>query len=614
MMVRGPAASPPGGAAGPSSLRDERSTMIRVVQVLLLALLVTWPAVAQPTDFGAVLARVGDREITVRDFVERYESTPWLGRERRGLVERHKIEFLASLIAEALLAIDAEQQGMEWQPTIRRTVDEIERLNVLDALYRQEIIEPVNLDDAVVDATLAHFLTEVTFRYLVFDDVQGAFERYNALRHGVPFDSIASALSADSQIESRRWSEFVPEVENAIYADLTIGRVVEPFHVDGQFYVVQILDVTPSMPEGVEDMRSARERVRRTMQWRAEQRRLNDFLREFSTGKGATVHGAVVQELVSIFERKITAQQHALTGAGENPYPVSLGGPDYTAVRLQLEGRLKDAVISSPDFALSIDYVLDRIAFKGFSIEDADQTVSKRLSNLLQTLIHEEYLAREGFDRSLDEHPEVRREVERWRRAHMAFAVMKEMSLSRPESAEHRVYEVNIQEVLSRDLETADALLRRAMEGGDLGRMAREHSIRGNVASQDGIFGYFRTDQHGDLGMAASIVDVGSLFGPIEVDGGYSFFRLLDRRPVLGQAVDDDATVSRRINERVARLAREHPVEIDLDALRAVPTTHVNKMVYRYMGFGNRMPAVPSLYKMVEWLDLMEESERPLAL
>jgi parvulin-like peptidyl-prolyl isomerase len=586
--------------------------------LLLLATLLVLPLLAVPAsaqiDFDAVLARVGDRVITVRDFVERYESTPWLGRERRGLADRHKIEFMASLVAEVLLALDAEAQGMEWQPTISRTVAEIERLNVLDALYRKEVIEPVALDDRVVDATLAHFLTEVSFRHLVFDHPESALERYEALRRGVPFDSLAAALGAGVAVESRRWSEFVPEVEAAIYADLTPGRIVQPIEVDGKYYIIQIVDFSPSMPEGLSDMASARERVRKTMQWRAEQRRLNGFLREFSAGKGATVHGPVVQELASVLGRQISEMQQTLAAGGEHPYPVSLGGPHYAATRLELDGRLQEPVISAPGFTLSIDYVLDRIAFKGFTLDDSDETVSGRLTHLLQTLIHEEYLAREGFDRSLDEHPEVRREVERWQRAHMAFGIMKEMALSRPESADRRVYEVNVQEVVSRDLETADALLREVVAGADIGRVAREHSVRADAGRHEGVSGYFRTDQRGDLGMAASIVDVGSLFGPIEVDGGYSFFRLLDRRPVRGEAVQDDESVSRRINERVARLAREHPVDIDLDLLHAVPTTHINKMVYRYMGFGNRMPAAPSLYRMVDWLDLMEESERPIAL
>jgi parvulin-like peptidyl-prolyl isomerase len=587
----------------------------RFLLSFLLAIILALPATGQQreVDFDAVLARVGDHEITVRDFIERYESTPWIGRERRGLEERHKIEFLSSLIAETLLAIDAERRGFEWQPTIRRTIEEIERLNVLDALYRQEVIEPVQLDNRLVDETLAHFLTEITFRYLAFEEGKGASERAEALRHGVPFDSIAEGLSLEGPVETRRWSEFVPEVEEAIYADPSVGRIVGPIEVDGMHYVLEILSVEPSMPAGIEDLPSARERVRRTMQWRAEQRRLNDFLADFSAGKGATVHGPVVQELSSLFQHHVEQQQRTLTSAGEHPYPVALGGPEYTAIRRALADRLDTPVISAPDFTITIDYALDRIAFKGFSIDEPEQAVGQRLSQLLQTLIHEEYLALEGFDRSLDERPAVRREVDRWRRAHMAFSVMKEMSMSRPESADRRVYEVNLQEVVVRDLTLADSLIRAVMDGADLGAVARQHSVRPS-ASSDGVTGYVRTDARGDLGMAASIVDIGSLFGPIQLDDGYAFFRLLDRRPLPGREMDDDATVSRRINERVARLATEFTVDIDLDLLREVPVTNVNKMIYRYLGFGNRMPAAPSLYKMVEWLDLMEESQRPIAL
>ncbi|MFW5973382.1 MAG: peptidylprolyl isomerase, partial [Bacteroidota bacterium] len=150
------------------------------------------------------------------------------------------------------------------------------------------------------------------------------------------------------------------------------------------------------------------------------------------------------------------------------------------------------------------------------------------------------------------------------------------------------------------------------MEGADLGAVARRHSLR--AASNDGVTGYFRTDERGDVGLAASIVDVGAVFGPVEVDEGYSFFRLLDRRPVPGFASRSVESASDRINRQIAGLARAYPVDVDMDLLRTVPVTRVNKIIYRYMGFGNRMPAAPTLHRMTQWLDYLEESDRPLAL
>ncbi len=545
--------------------------------------------------------------------MERYEFTPWMGREQRGMDERNRIEFLASLIAEELLASDAERRGVEWQPEVRSTIAEIERLNVLDALYRQEVMEPVMLDDQTIDRALSSLLTEITFKYLIFGIADHALQVFNAAVHGVPFDSMAVAAGQEGQVESRRWSEFVPAIEQALYDTLEVGRTVPPVEVDGQWYVMQIAAITPGLPPGVNDLESARETARKTLQWRTEQQHLDAFLRRFSRDREVTVHGEVFQPLAAAFREAVANRRDAMVSAEEEPYPLALNGNDFASIRRELPSLMHEPLVSGPDFTMSVTYVLDRIAFKGFTMDAPEVGVSTKLSDLLQTLIHEEFLAREGYERGLEDRPEVRREVERWQRAHLAFTLMKEIAMSRPEGAERQTWEVNIQEVLRNDAATADSLLRVVMEGADLEALARRHSVRPDAAATGGVSGYFRTDEREDVGLAASIIDVGALFGPIETSDGYVIFRLLDRRPIRGQAQVDES-VSERINARVARLAREHAIEIDLDLLRAVPVTRVNKMVYRYMGFGNRMPATPSLYRMVQWLDLMEASDNPFVL
>lgn len=584
-----------------------------MLSTMLVATAIAQPAVRE-ADQDAELARVGDRKITVRDFVERYESTPWLGRERRAMDERNRIEFLSSMIAEELLAIDAEQQGVDWRPAVRRTIEEIERLNVLDALYRQEVMEPVVVTDSTIDSALSELLAEVTFRFIVLDDADHAAQVFDAARHGVDFRVMAAAAGQEGQVETRRWGEFVRDIEDAIYDSLVIGRTVPPIEVDGAWYVMQIAAVNHSLPAGVNDLESAAEIVRRTLQWRAEQQHFENFLRHFSADKDVIVHGSVFQKVAEVFRAAVASRYDVMVRTGEEPYPLALGGDEFNMIRRDLDAQIDDVLVSAPEFHMTTDYVLDRIAFKGFSLESPRAGVATGLSHLVQTLIHEEFLMREGFDRKLDERSEVRREVDRWRRAHLAYTLMKEMSMSRPDEAEAHAWEVRIQQVISSDLATADSLLQQVLGGADLGDIARRYSIEHDAATSAGVTDYFRTDERADVGMAASIVDVGSLFGPIETADGAVFFRLLDRRIALGTGDQAIPTVSDRINRRVAHLAQNHHVDVDLDLLRAIPVTNINSMVIRHLGFGNRMPAVPSLYKMVDWLDMLETERHPFAL
>lgn len=58
------------------------------------------------------IARVGDKIITVKDFLERYELTIWPGKERKSQVDKNRIEFFYSMIAEKLLAFRGLESGL----------------------------------------------------------------------------------------------------------------------------------------------------------------------------------------------------------------------------------------------------------------------------------------------------------------------------------------------------------------------------------------------------------------------------------------------------------------------------------------------------------------------
>jgi hypothetical protein len=573
------------------------------------------PVRAAAPDFDAVLATVGNRSITVRDFVERYESTPWLGRERRGLAERHRIEFLVSMIAEELLAMEADRRGFGHHPAVRRTIDEIERLHVMDALYRVEITEPVVIAPEDVDRVLPLYLVQVTLQYMVFDNAERANAVFEAVRFGVPFDSLATAVDQAGKYETRRWGDLAPAVEEAIYDTLEAGHVYAPFLVDEEWYVMKLVGVRHEHLGGPAEIASARDRVEKTLRWRRERDRYGSFMTAFSRGKGAEVNGFLVKDLAAEIRRILGNRIDALDAMNEYPFPLSLEGADFEHLRRTFRDRQQEAVITAGVFALPLDYVLDRMAFKGFTLQHEEETISERLSGLIQKLIHEEYLAREGYDRHLDDRPAVRRDVSRWERAHLAYSLMRTLATEVQTDAPAPRVEVRIREVVSGSAEEAERIMGLIAAGEDLSALARAYSTRAESRRADGDTGYFLSSERGDVGHAAALVEPGDMVGPVRDEGQYVVFQLLDRREphaAAGTATGEAGRASRRINERIAALASESDVSIDLERLRGVSTTDVNTVVWRYLGFGNRMPAVPTLYKMVDWLDLLSPEMRPL--
>ena len=87
------------------------------------------------------VARVGNLTISEQEFLERYEMTPGFNRHRKSTIESQKIEFLFSLIAEKLWALEAIDRGMDTTDVLKFTTESFTKMFVRDALFKKEIRE-----------------------------------------------------------------------------------------------------------------------------------------------------------------------------------------------------------------------------------------------------------------------------------------------------------------------------------------------------------------------------------------------------------------------------------------------------------------------------------------
>jgi len=125
------------------------------------------------------IAKVGDKAITVRDFIERYELTVWRGKEKKTQVDKNKLEFLYSMIAEKLLAFKGLELGLDKDPEIQRAIQQTEKLLVLDALYKQEIKNKVSVSEREILEALPKYNTEVELHYIIAETKEKADSLWN---------------------------------------------------------------------------------------------------------------------------------------------------------------------------------------------------------------------------------------------------------------------------------------------------------------------------------------------------------------------------------------------------------------------------------------------------
>ncbi|MDZ7292680.1 MAG: hypothetical protein ONB44_17775 [candidate division KSB1 bacterium] len=101
-----------------------------------------------------VLAQVGDRYITVDEFVTRAELSPLPNfRSVNGFTDKRGL--LELLIGEKLLANEAEALGLRRDPAFQTWQRYTERVAVVKELYRDEILSKVEIREGEIDTAIA---------------------------------------------------------------------------------------------------------------------------------------------------------------------------------------------------------------------------------------------------------------------------------------------------------------------------------------------------------------------------------------------------------------------------------------------------------------------------
>ncbi|CUS77885.1 SurA N-terminal domain-containing protein [Candidatus Kryptonium thompsonii] len=573
------------------------------------------------------IAKVGDKAITVRDFIERYELTVWRGKEKKTQVDKNKLEFLYSMIAEKLLAFKGLELGLDKDPEIQRAIQQTEKLLVLDALYKQEIKNKVSVSEREILEALPKYNTEVELHYIIAETKEKADSLWNLLKGGEDFDSLMVKLGQKNNSEKLRWGEIYEPIEKIVYDYLSVGEVYQPVQVDSLWYIIKLAGKSSKFGLSPDEIESAKSQVRKIIQERKEKQRFIEFVNEFGKGKILKVDAHLLKLLYREINNIVEKKKYVRKAENVSVYPLAVLRDDFLDIKSRLAGFLDQYFLKGDSFNRTLDYVIDQLSFKGFVLHSDRQSVSGVLNGLLKTIINEEFLAFEGYRRGLDKSPEVLKDMEMWRDAYLAYAVKKlvldSLKFNRSISAEELlksyrpttgdIWEIKIQEILVNDIDLADSLLNLVKSGYDMGELARRFSKREIARENDGIIGYVLSNQLGEIGQIAGTLEIGEVYGPLYTEEGYSIFKLIDKRkPKDTLFVVNYDTFGVVLNKLIASLADEYGVSVKPEILKAVEVTYINTIVVRFLGFNNRILAVPLLERNVDWLRFIKKKNLPL--
>ncbi|HET6272927.1 MAG TPA: hypothetical protein VFG32_08100 [Bacteroidota bacterium] len=591
-----------------------------LILVVTLATIAPTPIRSQSLRDGeSYVGKAGEQFISEQEFLQRFELLPSLYRDRKSQLETAKLELLYSIIAERLLAQEAEARGLVSDTLFQREFGEINALFARDQLYRDEVSAKVTVTQDEIRNGIAQAQRQILVSFLFFGKEEDARFIRSRIRTVQEFDRLRldSTMLALRDTATVIWGNAEPAVEEAAYV-LKPGEVSPVIMAGNGYYIFVRTKVVSSkffagMQPGV-----LREYVAEKIRVRKERVRASEFVDEILRDKVGYARPEpfklVARAFIEVFGREDRDSLIILT------LERSLG------VRKVLGATANDTLVVAGNTVWTCEQVIDRLMSRRFALPRVEvKNMPPRLNGEIKLMVQQELLGQEALRRGLDGSPEVRRQLEMWRSAYLA-EMIKGYVADRVIVSDAEVYAYlksrNGQEVLPRvqlrELQTGTLEeMRNALADLESGisweNVVTRWSNDENAKSSGGVTPPFAITARPPLGEIAGQMRVGERYGPLRAEHGVIYFELL-KKESFRPAGDTSFTAARedllRRKQRrtltlfLAQIGGERGFATYQDRLSKLKVSPIPMMTFRYLGFGGRMLAVPFVQPLIDWLEV----------
>lgn len=572
------------------------------------------------------VAVLGNQSISADEFQFRYELTPQLFREHRTAGNQLKQEFLYTLIAEKLLASYGESILLDTVEMVRHTLNSFEEMFVRDELYKQMIVEKARTK---ADSLLGFYIansTTVNCTYIRSNKLEEIEKIYSLLIKDTPFEffNSDSSLSLGDTL-TITFGQYTEGVENQVLT-LSENTFSKPLLIEDQWYIIKVVKKNFPIIERTAGWESEYERLNKLAKERAEYSFYKDYLLSVFGKLNVKANG----KLLKLFAEEINehfAKKIIQDGEQKKYY---LGVSDLTLVQRKLsDENLRSTFVNLPGGAAPLKDFVNSLRFENVSFDSISYSIIlDALNSRTRKFIEFKILANEGYKLGLQNTKDVRDKFNMWKQNYyyqlvtMSFADSANVTddeikiyYNQLNRGKLKTKEVNIVEVLVKDIDSAEKVLTELENGTDIKTIASKYSIKNGASNSTGESGYKPIIYFNEIGSILDRMKAGEVYGPTKVSEGYSIFKLVDIREDSTQGEESfnqiktelenelrHLKIKNSMNQFIAKLAKEKNVSINQELLNGISITTHNSVVFQLLGFGGRITAVPLITPNSEWV------------
>ncbi len=609
--------------------------MKQILKLFISILILTSSIFAQYED-DKIIAEIGSIKITVGEFTKRYEMVPHIGRHIKGREEYLKNKTLYSIIAEKLWALEAEELGFDSTDVMQFTFKNVKDMNLRDALYRQQILDKVVVLPETIYEAKRRAIYFLNTKFIHSTDEAEIYALSTIINNGASFDSLL-VLRPEYEMQKNNfyqvhYGQMAEHAEDVLY-NLKLYQVSTPIKSPEGWYLFKLYSIENEIITNAKQAKNMEKNVKRITQARANENVYQKYYKSFFPGKKVTTDGELFWSLSNKIITALNIRRELdKIKIGES---VRLTPKDFQQIKQKFGvDSLAMPFINIENSPISLKQFLYSFAFEGFytSVTDANQ-IRAQLNSRVRRYIELEFLATEAKEKGMENLPEVKEDIQMWRDNYLS-TLYKQTLFDSSNVSDREVEEyyansksisnsqtmINIIEIFSDNLEVIENIFADLDNGIEFKNVALKYSNNKIIES-----GLVSISSKGEIGRIAKDLTVGEVYGPLEINGGYSIFKLIDKKEVkikLPKEFDNIKSELRReikgkrlsskMIDNTVKLANKYGVTVNEKLLYNLPVTNYNMMVYRYMGFGGRLLAVPLTPTFIEWVEKWQKSQQDL--
>lgn len=578
------------------------------------------------------VATVGNNTITSSEMLLRYEMTPFFKKQIKSLTESLKLEFLYSLIAEKLWALQAKEMGYDTTEVMKFVENRLKKMFVRDALYHREISNKVSISDADLIAGYNRYNTKLEVNFLFSESKEEIDNLYKMLLKGVPFDSALSVRPEALEQEEPQeivFGQMDESIEDSLYK-LKIGEFSSPIYSPEGWYIFFLKNKITGIIGGTQD--ETVKAVMNTIKARRELKYFREYYQKFFKDKKVTANAQLLRSLSEKLSRILSEKKSNFKIEDKNP--VYLDVEDVLQIKKEFgNDSLKMALIEFENDPITLKEFVEELSFDGFNTYKVDlKPVAAALNSKVKTEIERELYAREGLKEGLDKLSDVQKDVKMWMESYLA-QLLQSKFLDSANVTDQDVIEyykninkngqsfteINVIKIITDSLQTANKILLEFKNGEDFKKLAYIYNNQVMAKKDSGETGFFPMTDDVEIGNIASTMKIDSVYGPLKINEGYLIFKLIGKRDSnnvynkLSPAQMDKLRGELAYNKKqkdftdyTAKLAQKFGVNINKKTLSEIEVTNINAVGYRYLGFGGKTMAAPLMMPNVKWVDELD--------